>query len=299
MIFINYRDLPVLQVSALSSKRLLSYALRTHTHTHTQTNRLLYASWLRPHLGITTSVDPDPTLPIPLHQLYEPRFETFSVAELQELCSKTAKAITVTHEEAEFLQKVTIRQSNCTTWHEHQKGRLTASHFNAVCRHVDAASQIYPKAIVKRIMQYYTSVENVPALKWGRDNEDRARNEYIEYAKGKHNNLVVHPSGLVVHPNHPLLGASPDDIVCCDCCQKHVLETKCPYKYRSTSPIADIPLCDPNFCLQKSVNGDVHLSPAHPYYYQVQGQIALCDVTCCDFVCWTEKGVFVEGIVRN
>ena len=44
----------MLLISALSSKRLLRYALRTYTHTHTQTNRLLYASWLRPHLGIIT-----------------------------------------------------------------------------------------------------------------------------------------------------------------------------------------------------------------------------------------------------
>ena len=67
-------------------------------------------------------VDLDPTLPIPLHQLYEPRFQTLPDAELQELCLTTAKAIKVTSEEAEFLQKATIGQSNCTAWHEHQKG---------------------------------------------------------------------------------------------------------------------------------------------------------------------------------
>ena len=233
-------------------------------------------------------VDLDPTLPIPLHQLYEPRFRTLSDAELQELCLTTAKAIKVTSEEAEFLQIATIGQSSCTAWHEHRKGRLTASHFHAVCRHIDAASEVYPKAIVKKIMQYYPSAENVPALKWGRDNEDRARNEYITLEKGKHNNLVVRPSGLVVHPNHPLLGASPDGFVCCDCCESRVLEIKCPFKYRSTSPTADTPLSDPNFCLQKNANGEVHLSLSHQYYYQVQGQIALCNVECCDFVCWTD-----------
>lgn len=152
---------------------------------------------------------------------------------------------------------------------------------------------------MKKIMQYYPSAENVPALKWGRDNEDRARNEYLMFEKGKHNNLVVRPSGLVVHPNHPLLGASPDGFVCCDCCESRVLEIKCPFKYRSTSPTADIPLSDPNFCLQKNANGEVHLSLSHQYYYQVQGQIALCNVECCNFVCWTEGGVFVEEIRRN
>ena len=205
----------------------------------------------------------EPTLPIPLHQLYEPRFQTLSDDELQELCLTTAKNIKVTNEEAEFLQKVTIGQSDCTAWHEHRKGRLTASHFHVVCRHVDAASQVYPKSIVKRIMQYYSSAQNVPALKWGRDNEDRARNEYIKFTKGKHNNLAVRPSGLVIHPNYPLLGASPDGFVCCDCCESRVLEIKCPCQYRATSPTADKPLSDPNFCLLKNAKGDVHLSLYH------------------------------------
>ena len=38
LFFINYWDLPVLLISALSSKRLLRYALRTYTHTHTHTH---------------------------------------------------------------------------------------------------------------------------------------------------------------------------------------------------------------------------------------------------------------------
>ena len=98
-----------------------------------------------------------------------------------------------------------------------------------------------------------------PGLKWGRDNEDRARNEYIKFTNGKHNNLVVRPSGLVIHPNYPLLGASPDGFVCCDCCESRVLDIKCPFKYPATSPTADKPLSDPNFCLQKNAKGDVAL----------------------------------------
>ena len=88
-------------------------------------------------------------------------FQTLSDDELQELCLTTAKNIKVTNEEAEFLQKVTIGQSDCTAWHEHRKGRLIASHFHVVCRYVDAASQVYPKSIVKRIMQYYSSLHRM------------------------------------------------------------------------------------------------------------------------------------------
>lgn len=49
----------------------------------------------------------------------------------------------------------------------------------------------------------------------------------------------------------------------------------------------------------KNVNNEVHLSMSHKHYYQVQGQIAICDVRVCDFVCWTEKGLFVEQITKD
>ena len=84
------------------------------------------------------------------------------------------------------------------------------------------------------------------------------------------------------------------------CCGNGVLEIKCPYKYRSQSPTDEEPLSDKEYCLTKSPStGAVNLSFHHKYYYQVQGQIALCKVDYCDFVCWTEKGAFIERIKRN
>ena len=53
------------------------------------------------------------------------------------------------------------------------------------------------------------------------------------------------------------------------------------------------------FFLQRDTTGEVHLSTSHKYYYQIQGQIALCNVKFCDFVCWTPKGIFIERILRD
>ena len=116
--------------------------------------------------------------------------------------------IKVTKEEADFLQKATINQSQCLTWHEYCKGRITASHFHDVCRHI-RSSQIYPTSIVKKIMQYYSSTENVVAMKWGREKEDRGHQDYITFNEAKHKMLVVHQCGLVMDPKYPFLGASP------------------------------------------------------------------------------------------
>ena len=35
------------------------------------------------------------------------------------------------------------------------------------------------------------------------------------------------------------------------------------------------------------------------YYYQVQGQLEICDRLYCDFVCWTPKSIHIERIYRN
>lgn len=111
--------------------------------------------------------------------------------------------------------------------------------------------------------------------------------------------FAVHQCGLVIDPKYPFLGASPDGMVCCSCCGKGVLEIKCPFKYRDYSPTDDPALSDSNYCLKRSPNGTIHLSSKHKYYYQVQGQIALCNAVYCDFVCWTEKGLFIERIKRD
>lgn len=56
---------------------------------------------------------------------------------------------------------------------------------------------------------------------------------------------------------------------------------------------------DTSFYLQQNVDGEVHLSQTPNYYSQVQGQLEVCDKQYCDFVCWTNKGVHVERILRD
>lgn len=71
---------------------------------------------------------------------------------------------------------------------------------------------------------------------------------------------------------------------------------KCPYKYRDKSP-QDVQ--DPLFYLQPDKVGKLHLSHSHEYYYQVQGQLSVCEKDFCDFVCWTPKGIQVERIIQD
>ena len=56
---------------------------------------------------------------------------------------------------------------------------------------------------------------------------------------------------------------------------------------------------DPKFYLELDDKGELHLSKSHEYYYQVQGQLSVCEKDYCDFVCWTPKGIHVERITQD
>ena len=60
-------------------------------------------------------------------------------------------------------------------------------------------------------------------------------------------------------------------------CGEHLLEIKCPYKYKDINPSL---ICesDPNFYLKKDQSGEMYLDTAHQYYYQVQPTGAACNM---------------------
>ncbi len=77
------------------------------------------------------------------------------------------------------------------------------------------------------------------ACLWGKDNEIRAREAYIDNMQiSGHSNLKVFASGLVINTKYSFLGASPDGVVYDPCSPDHhgLLEIKCPYGQRDISP---------------------------------------------------------------
>ena len=238
----------------------------------------------------------EPNLPPSLLDYYDAKYLNCSETELSVIAIDICDKLKVTQEEADFLETSTREQSVSTVWHDYRKGRITASHFHEVLRYTGKS---YPNSIVKSIMQYRNFNQNIPALKWGRENEENARKEYLMAMEGSHTNVQVRSSGLVINPSYPFLGASPDGIVVCDCCGEGLIEIKCTYKYRHDSPTSSSALADHHYFLKDGENGDIHLSSTHQYYDQVQGQLGICDVKFCDFVCWTTKGLFIERIFQD
>ena len=99
-----------------------------------------------------------------------------------------------------------------------------------------------------------------------------------------HSSFSVMTTGLHVSPKYPHLGASPDGLTSCSCCGEGLLEVKCPYSIRHTTPSS------------ARYMEATKLSRKHDYYYQVQGQLGILERSFCDFVSWTPKGMNIERI---
>ena len=135
---------------------------------------------------------------------------------------------------------------------------------------------------------------------WGKENEDIALEKYMEYKKKCGNNdLITCKAGFVVCEKQPFLVASPDaylfDPSGTD--PYGLIEIKCPFKYCDLYPEEASRQTD-FFCTLSMKDGRqiVELKHNHPYFAQVQGQLAITERSWCDFVVYTKKGISVERI---
>lgn len=223
-------------------------------------------------------------LPSPLTRLYGVQYEYLPSADLEKHLDAVMLNLPTmfSPSSCQLLQESTVGQALCTLWFEHRKGRITASHFGQVLKCKTAQS-----TIVSNIMGY-TTTKTTPSLTWGRDNEKHARQAFLTLEGVNHNKLAVKDISLVVHPQNPHLGASPDGIVHCLCCPPSVLEIKCPSKYSNVAITEAVGKKD--FCLDENLQ----LKEDHMYFAQVQGQMALCKLRAAYFVVWTTKQCHIQ-----
>ena len=69
---------------------------------------------------------------------------------------------------------------------------------------------------------------DLPALKYVRVMKMEATNEFFVLMKKKHKNLVISECGLFLDKTNSFVGASPDRLMTCDCCENVCVEIKCP-----------------------------------------------------------------------
>ena len=194
-------------------------------------------------------------------------------------------------EAAANLEKATVKQSKCTLWHNHRIGRITSSKMHRLFTLRPSTDRT---CAVKEIIERHHV--KTPAMTYGLQKESIARVAYTKYSRMFHDGFVCTESGLILDPELPYLGASPDGLVECDCCGKGCLEIKCLKTYENGLPdpgtVSDIPSNFP-------IDDEYQLKKTHPYYTQVQGHMLVCKVGYCDLYLWSKSNSTAVRVFRD
>jgi len=178
------------------------------------------------------------------------------------------------------IEQSTIGQRDNPLWYEYRKGRITASAVGPIIRRKQLDGEFIKQCMDPK------DISGIPAIQWGVRNEEKARSDYI--IKSGNN---VRETGLFISADEPNLAASPDGIIF-DGETYGVLELKCPYSIRFTTP-------QNGFKKLAFTDNDGKLKQTHNYFYQIQLQLYTTRLEWAHFVIWTPYGISIEKILWN
>ncbi|KAK1895789.1 Exonuclease [Dissostichus eleginoides] len=208
-------------------------------------------------------------LPAPLTSLYQSSRLVLDLPALLEEGAKVFEELNLTPEQCLLVEEKTRKQSRSRVWFEQRAGRVTASSFHEAAK--------------------------TESSSWGLQNEDTAKKSYLVAMQDHHEDINVAASGLILNPELPWIGASPDGVVTCACHEPGILEIKCPFSAKDRSLLECTK--DSRFCLTVPEGGVMSLKLDHSYMYQVQAQMRVAEVMFCDFVVWTPQELFKQRIM--
>ena len=131
------------------------------------------------------------------------------------------------HEVISAIEQNTRKQASSTLWLALHNGRMTCSRFGEILRRKEYTD---PAVLVKSFMGYQKKCFSTPAMKWGRDNEEKAHKMYIQEREAVGEKMSVWETGPTLCPKMSYIGASDDGYVTChsvDTCCCGALEVKC------------------------------------------------------------------------
>ena len=152
-------------------------------------------------------------------------------------------------------------------WLAERRKRITSSNTGVIAKR-RAKTKV---ANVVKSLLYCTFRGNV-ATEWGKLQEPATCQAYIDAKDVDSPAISVKSSGLVIHPEHHWLAASPDGLVTDPAVPDptRIVEFKNPHKHRD-SLLKDAASEAKDFCLTLSTQtSSLRLKKSHHYYYQIQ-----------------------------
>ena len=200
-----------------------------------------------------------------------------------------------------YIECKTRGQSTSTLWCDMRIGRITASKILACSDAVDPVSGDIRRctSTLKDVMGY-TEPFSSPATSWGRYHEATARAAFFKKEKKGHRNLLIEDCGVFVSTQCPIVAASPDGMVSCDCHPRRILEIKNPWKCRNET-ITNYAK-SPESCLICDCVGFPQLKSDHTYYAQMQTQM-FCTGCTSRYLCVkthsANNNLFIEEVLYD
>ena len=249
------------------------------------------------HFDASASIDCIPRLDqVTKNQaLTYPRFPLRDIDEMvipDNLCEKNNKllqSLKLDEDKINEIETQTRKQAECAKWKEERKFRFTASQF-----HLISKRQRNHDTFAEQLMN--PTPASSKHLEHGKKFEPVALMEYEKFMFHRRTPVKVLPCGLVVSKGCPILGATPDARVVDFGCTDYfgIAEVKCPYTRYHVTPLDAC--TDPKFFMEETSDTECKLKEDHPYYAQVQGQMAVTGAKWCDFIVYTSKGIYVKRI---
>ena len=166
-----------------------------------------------------------------------------------EYIEKRLKEILKYQIELEKLKKIPVITQRTPEWFQARQTMTSASDFGQALNKGQYGNQ--RDFLIKKITGKSKEIAYKAPLFWGVRYEDPAIEIY-----SKRNRVKVFEFGLIKHPEIKHFGASPDGISELGI----MLEIKCPFK--------------------RKIDGKI----LEQYYYQIQGQLEVCNLNECDFL---------------
>ncbi len=204
-----------------------------------------------------------------------------SQSELDTKCKNFFEnSVKVTAKNVSLIEKRTRLQSSCGVWRKEKACRLTSSNFGFVVRR---NPKIAATTLIRKLL--YSKFKGNSNTNHGLNQEPATKIDY-EAIKSKETgkNVIVKQCGLYVCEDHPFLGSSPDGINTEDGKSVGLIEIKNVLRNKTITFEKQAAKAKSTFCLKLDENGKLYLNPKHEYFYQIQGQMNICDFEWVDFV---------------
>ena len=170
-----------------------------------------------------------------------------------------------------------------------RKGRLTASILQEASNKMEDIVKhkiTKPTPLVANVLGKSQGIDHVPAITYGRANENTARNMFFALESPKTQKFKMEQRGLFIKSDRPYIAGSPDGIVSYNCCPKVVLEIKCPFTLADNSVKDGWKNLDYLNMNDKQI---LELNQKHPYYIQLQRKMAVKGLNMEHFFVWSLK----------